>query len=49
VPVKGEAQAIEAEIEPLIAMGEDVLAGGDADRAVSIFGQIFEMAPDNPR
>jgi putative thioredoxin len=48
VPVQGEAQQIEAEIEPLIAMGEEVLAGGDADRAVSIFGQILEMAPDNP-
>src|SRR3712207_1886699 len=30
--VAGEAQAREAEIEPLIAMGEEVLAGGDAER-----------------
>jgi putative thioredoxin len=48
VPVQGEAQQIEAEIEPLIAMGEEVLAGGDADRAVNIFAQVLEMAPDNP-
>jgi putative thioredoxin len=48
LPVKGEAQAKEAEIEPLIAMGEKVLADGDAARAVSIFRQIFDMAPDNP-
>ena len=38
----------QAEIEPLIAMGEGVLADGDAPRAVSIFRQIHNMAPDNP-
>ena len=47
LPIQGEAQALEQEIEPLIAMGEDVLASGDADRAVSVFQQICEMAPDN--
>jgi putative thioredoxin len=36
-----------AEIEPLVAMGEQVLADGDAPRAVSIFRQIRDMAPDN--
>jgi len=46
--VKGEAHQQQAEIEPLIAMGEGVLAEGDAPRAVSIFRQIHEMAPDNP-
>ncbi len=48
LPIQGEAQALEAEIEPLIAMGEDVLASGDAERAASIFAQIVDMAPDNP-
>ncbi|MDQ3139654.1 MAG: tetratricopeptide repeat protein [Pseudomonadota bacterium] len=48
LPVAGEAQQIEAEIEPLIAMGEEILAAGDAPRAVSIFAQIIEMAPENP-
>jgi len=48
IPVAGEAQQLEAEIEPLIAMGEDVLAGGDPERAANIFGQILEMAPENP-
>ena len=48
LPIEGAGQQPEAEIEPLIAMGEDVLAGGDAERAVSIFGQIFETAPDKP-
>jgi putative thioredoxin len=47
LPIKGEAQALEAEIEPLLAMGEDVLAGGDGPRAAGIFAQIVEMAPGN--
>jgi putative thioredoxin len=48
LPIAGEAQQLEAEIGPLIAMGEQVLGEGDAERAVSIFSQILEMAPDNP-
>jgi len=48
VPLQGEAQQAEAEVAPLIEMGEEVLAGGDAPRAVAIFEQIREMAPDNP-
>lgn len=47
LPVQGEAQAKEAEIEPLIAMGEQVLAEGDAERAANVFQQIFDMAPDH--
>jgi len=41
----GEPQA---DIGPLIAMGEEVLAGGDSARAVNIFRQVYEMAPDDP-
>ena len=48
LPVKGEAQDLAAQIEPLIAMGEQVLAEGDGPRAESIFSQIREMDPDNP-
>jgi putative thioredoxin len=48
LPVQGEAQAKEAELEPLIAMGEDVLASGDSERAAGIFAQLHEMAPDEP-
>jgi putative thioredoxin len=48
LPVQGEEQALEAEIEPLVAMGEEVLATGDGERAANIFGQILEMAPENP-
>ena len=33
------------DIAPLLAMGEDVLAGGDAERAAGVFSQIVEMAP----
>lgn len=47
LPVDGEEQQLEAEIEPLIAMGEEVLAGGDGERAANIFTQIRDMAPDN--
>lgn len=45
LPIDGEAQQQQAEIEPLIEMGENVLAEGDAERAMNIFGQIMEMAP----
>jgi putative thioredoxin len=48
LPIQGEAQQVEAEIEPLIAMGEEILTEGDGPRAVSIFQQIMDMAPDNP-
>ena len=48
IPVQGEAQQLEAQVEPLIEMAEDVLAGGDAPRAATIFRQIVEMAPEHP-
>ena len=48
LPVQGEAQALEAELEPLIAMGEQVLADGDSERATGIFTQLLEMAPEDP-
>ena len=43
-----EGAAPQAEIEPLVAMGEQVLAEGDPARAVNIFRQVQEMAPDDP-
>ncbi len=49
LPVQGEAQQQQAEIEPLIEMGEHVLSEGDGERALSIFGQIMEMAPTEPK
>ena len=48
LPVQGEAQQLEEQLEPVLAMGEEVLGEGDAQRAVSIFRQIIDMAPDNP-
>jgi putative thioredoxin len=44
----GQAAAPQADIAPLMAMGEQILAEGDAARAVKIFHQIGEMAPDDP-
>lgn len=48
LPIEPEGGARQAEIGPLVAMGEDVLASGDAARAVSIFRQVREMAADDP-
>jgi putative thioredoxin len=45
--IEPEGAAPKAEIEPLIAMGEQVLSEGDAARAANIFAQVREMAPDN--
>jgi putative thioredoxin len=45
--IEPEGATPQAEIEPLIAMGEQVLGEGDAARAVNIFRQIQEMAPDD--
>ncbi|TGX38824.1 tetratricopeptide repeat protein [Sphingomonas naasensis] len=49
LPVQSEEADAEAELEPLIAMGEQVLAEGDAERALSVFDQIAEMAPEHPQ
>jgi putative thioredoxin len=47
--VEAEGAAPQADIEPLLGMGEQILGEGDAPRAVSIFRQIRDMAPDNPQ
>ena len=44
----GAAADPKPEIEPLVAMGEQILAEGDAPRAVSVFRQIRDLAPDDP-
>jgi putative thioredoxin len=46
--IEAEGETPQAEIEPLVAMGEEVLEGGDPTRAVSIFRQVHDMAPDDP-
>ena len=45
--IEPEGAAPQAEIEPLLAMAEQVLADGDAARAVNVFRQIHDMAPDD--
>jgi len=46
LPVGGGEEP-KQDIAPLLAMGEEALTGGDAERAAGIFAQIAEMAPDN--
>ena len=48
LPIESDEKAQAQEIAPLIAMGEEVLDAGDAERALSIFSQIAQMAPENP-
>jgi putative thioredoxin len=35
------------DIVPMLALGEDLLAEGDADQAVAIFAQIIDLVPDS--
>ena len=48
LPVKGPAQDLAAQVEPLVEMGEQILGEGDAPRAESIFAQVRDMDPANP-
>lgn len=48
LPIQSEEKSLEDEIAPLIEMGEQVLDGGDAERALAVFSQIAEMAPEHP-
>lgn len=47
LPIQPSGAAPQQDLAPLLAMGEDVLAAGDGERAAGIFSQIIEMAPDN--
>ncbi len=47
LPVESEERAQAEELAPLVAMGEQVLDEGDAERALSVFAQLAEMAPDH--
>ncbi|MCW1428911.1 tetratricopeptide repeat protein [Novosphingobium sp. JCM 18896] len=46
LPIQPGGQAA-PDVAPLLAMGEDVLAEGDGERAASVFAQIVDMVPDN--
>ena len=54
LPVQGGAaegdggDGQQPDLAQLVAMGEQVLAEGDAERAASIFEQLAEMAPQEP-
>jgi thioredoxin len=48
LPIEGEAQQAQADIAPHIERGEQVLADGDAERALGIFSQLFDMAGEDP-
>lgn len=39
----------QADVAPLLEMGEQVLAEGDAARASNIFSQVRDMAPEDPQ
>ena len=48
LPVQGAAQDLAEQIEPAIAMAEQLLADGDPAQAEAAFVQIRELAPDHP-
>lgn len=43
----GAGDGADPEVEQFVAMGEEILAEGDGERAAGIFGQVVEMAPEN--
>lgn len=47
LPIQGAAGKLHEDIAPLIAMGEEALEAGDTERALSVFGQLLEMAPED--
>ncbi|QJU60708.1 tetratricopeptide repeat protein [Sphingomonas sp. AP4-R1] len=48
IPVQGAEDQLHQDVAPLIAMGEQVLEAGEVERAVSIFTQLLDMAPEDP-
>ncbi|MGC1270728.1 MAG: thioredoxin, partial [Croceibacterium sp.] len=49
LPVQGGDAEQQADLAHLIGMGEEILAEGDAQRAGSVFMQLVDMAPGEPR
>lgn len=47
LPIQGDADKLHEDIAPLIVMGEEALEAGDGERALSIFGQLIETAPED--
>ena len=47
LPIEAGGAEAAPDLSPLLAMGEEVLASGDAEQAIGIYGQIVEIAPDS--
>lgn len=48
LPIQSADDQLHQDVAPLIAMGEEVLEAGEVERAVSIFTQLLDMAPEDP-
>ena len=48
LPVQGAAQDLAVQLEPALAMGEQLLTDGDPARAEAVFVQVRELDADNP-
>ncbi|PZU07214.1 tetratricopeptide repeat protein [Sphingomonas sp.] len=48
LPIHGADDQLHQDVAPLIEMGEQVLEAGEVERAVSIFTQLIDMAPEDP-
>jgi putative thioredoxin len=48
LPIEASVDEGAADIAALVAMGEEVLAAGDVERALSIFTQLIDLAPADP-
>ncbi|MGA1798388.1 tetratricopeptide repeat protein [Sphingomonas sp. 4RDLI-65] len=49
LPIEASATDAAPDVEPLIAVGEEALAAGDGERALGIFREIAEIAPEHPQ
>jgi putative thioredoxin len=46
LPIQADGGQAQADVAQFIALGEQVLADGDGERAAGIFRQVIELAPD---
>ncbi|KQN08323.1 tetratricopeptide repeat protein [Sphingomonas aurantiaca] len=49
LPIEAGPADPAADVEPLIAIGEEALAAGDGERALGLFREIAEIAPEHPQ
>ncbi len=49
LPIEVDATDAAPDVEPLIAIGEEALAAGDGERALGLFREIAEIAPEHPQ